>query len=463
MQMTFPQKSGSRRWLLLLLLAFAAGSCHRKIYNTSNYYSYTSGPLVKKLPDNQKFISWNVLFVPGTSNADRTAQYFFLQNYLREYIVQQNALNHTNFDVTTDYVFCPCDTNLYNYSAQALEGTGQAPAQPSPPKKGIGPSGGLVLVSPNHSFDKDSVLRGRGKGSEPAPVYTVDNGKILAVMDTGLDTLYFASVWKSLLWSDPTRPKTLRNFVYYENGRPLDYFFDDDTLKHGTAVTAIALDALDKAIAPLQRNPRLMVLKVLDAAGNGSTFSVSCALSYATQQHATLINASLGYYSTMEIDSVLRFYVKGCDTANPTPIPIMAAAGNTRGVHTGPLCGPTPDSNQLTASRLFYPACFNQEFKNVYSVTGLQNSRQACIYQNYSSTYVNIGVVNDSTRNCCSFQPFPESIQYEGSSFATPVVSGRMLGRYMKTAGSVLPDAFLKISGTQSGTVVTKDGRFLVY
>ena len=68
--------------------------------------------------------------------------------------------------------------------------------------------------------------------------------------------------------------------------------------------------------------------------GKGNTFSVSCGLSYAVQKQATLVNASLGYYSHGQVDPILLHYVRLCNDANPDPIPILAAAGNIAGSDT---------------------------------------------------------------------------------------------------------------------------------
>src|SRR6185295_9672097 len=141
---------------------------------------------------------------------------------------------------------------------------------------------------------------------------------------------------------------TLTNFL---PGQETRGFFDDHIKKHGTAVTAIALRALETANA----YPRIMILKALDSNKTGSVFSVSCALSYAAQNNVTVINASLGYYSQGPVDPILQKYVLLCTNRQPNPAFVFAAAGNTRGDRNqGNFCLVPPASNELGHPDFFY-------------------------------------------------------------------------------------------------------------
>jgi subtilisin family serine protease len=332
-------------------------------------------------------------------------------------------------------------------TAVPVLGSGQAfqpPPTPPPPPGGSGNdiaytaslNNPLNIDMPVKAGDPNNPNAGPSKRLSLKPL-PVDNSKILAIMDTGLDTSYFSQPMAEILWSDPNKP-TLRNFTFNNPVLSLDYFEDDHPGKHGTGVTGIAINSLGQT----PRYPRIMVLKVLDNAETGTTFNVSCALSYAVQQHATLVNASLGYYNLKgDIDSVLLHYANLCNSNQADSIFVFSAAGNLPNPHTGKFCSTPSSGNELVAangiSRLFYPACFSDRLPNIISITGLLDLTSSCFYQNYSSKYVSAGVLN-TIQNCCTF-PIPSmNLAFEGSSFSTPVASGQVMGCLLNTAiGSV--------------------------
>jgi hypothetical protein len=235
---------------------------------------------------------------------------------------------------------------------------------------------------------------------------------------------------------------------------------DDDAHLHGTAVTTVALTEFEKVSNNDKPLPRVMVLKVLDERGLGSGFSVSCALSYVAQEKATLINASLGYYSKGVVDSILLHYVELC--TKKESIPMLAAAGNKHGIHNpGAYCGPKDNARQLTDKNTFDPASYSFKNSNVISVTTLNSPSKPCHFQNFSKDYVDVGVVNNSTTNCCTFSvPFLNR-GYEGSSFATPFVSGNIMA-CLTGSGATLASCQLTWSAISDGsTPVTRGGKFI--
>lgn len=455
--------------LIYISLIIFSGSCH-SYYSGKAPTTRPDTPTRPYNPQAAKWLDWNILFKPGTNAASQNQAMNKLNQYIRDYINTYNDSTGNHFAIDQYLFNCPCDSLLWNLSAIPLAGSGQAPVPPPNPKSGggVGGSGDAVAyVNPNNSFTMDSTMAQQDtiytNGKVQLEASSIDDSKTLAVMDTGLDSTLFEKRFAGLLWSAP-EGQTLRNFQFFNNGQPLDYYFDDETNKHGTAVTAIALQALESMNPSLHVKPRVMVLKVLDNHKTGSTFTVSCALSYAIQKQATLVNASLGYYSTGEVDSVLRHYLKLCSQAAPHPIQVLAAAGNLPGSHDKPLCHDADNGNELNRTRLFYPACFNVDFTNIISVTGLSSSGMACFYQNYSSSFVTVGVVtNPGSGNCCKFPVEFLKSGYEGSSFATPVISGEIMGCLLGTVGAVSPNCLGTISNTQSVKKVTIDGRYVNY
>lgn len=456
------------RCSLFVLSVVLFYSCNNKINPNPSYSSYPpfDSIFVKYQPQKEKWLNWNILFAPGTTEARRTQTMDSIEKYVSHWI--SNSTN-PSFQVTHFYFSCPCDPQLTNYTATPLFGMSGAPNPPPNPGKGIGGSGdGVEYVNTNNQIVLDST------GEYPDPpknkmifnTTSVDDSKILAVMDTGLDTAYFLTHFQDLLWTDKTG-QNIRNFQFFENGRLIDYYFDDDKHKHGTAVTTLALKAFEKFDGQNTAKPRFMILKVLDENKRGSTFTVSCALSYVRQHPATLVNASLGYYG--EADSILLKY--SGDISNPAqnPIPVISAAGNIPGVHTDDsLCDMPLKRNILNSSNLFYPACFSDSFSNFITVTGLSNAVTSCYYQNYSSQYVNVGVItNPGTSICCKFLvPFNTVKGYEGSSFATPIVSGQVMACLMASPGRSLQtclDLISPVPGSIPANPATKQGRTLTY
>jgi hypothetical protein len=405
------------------------------------------------LDTSRKWVDWNVLFESNSTQADRQRILADMKNSIIQYVMDWNTRNGMFASTNIQYWACPCDTLLYNFSATTPVGAAGLAASPPPKPGNKTPATGdaVKFINQNNSFLKDELLdnldkkyAGKVDSNRKFKLInsTIDDSKILAVMDTGLDSSLFVNNFHGLLWNAPQGEITYRNFQYFNNFRPFDYCFDDDSNKHGSAVTAIALQALEGFPLP-KIKPRVMVLKVLDQNRVGTTFTVSCALSYAVQKHATLVNASLGYYHTpgMEIDSVLRNYIGLCDSASPS-LPVIAAAGNLLVPHLLGLCTTiTSKANELNMNNRFFPGCFSVDFPNVICVTGLQTTKMPCFYQNGSDRYVNIGVVTNpethplTPSKCCIFPVSFYPPGYTGSSFATPVVSGKIMAALLTVPG----------------------------
>ena len=411
----------------------------------------------------KRWLSWNILFHENASDEDKNNFIIELETKINHHISAYNNNTGRNFKVDYHVIHCPCDPRLSNINATKSTDASGYTQPPPPPKTG----GSADIVSLNNPIDHDPPIRGGIYADSiiekkvPLTVKSVDKSKILAVMDTGLDPDLFGSGFNDLLWSDPDSNITIRNFQFYHNMQPPDYSMDDNAHIHGTAVTTIALQEFEKAAGSDKPKPSIMVLKVLDEEGKGNTFSVSCGLSYAVQKKATLVNASLGYYSRGKADAILLHYVGLCNSARPVPIPILAAAGNVRGVHNAnSLCNTGNNGNELTKLNTFDPASFSKSIPNVISITTIQNPKTPCFYQNYSSGYVNVGVVNGTGPNCCKF-PVPFlPFGYEGSSFATPFVSGKMMACMMD--GGTQTSCRYQWSTAPSGTAtITRDGKYL--
>jgi hypothetical protein len=409
--------------------------------------------------------TWNVLFKPGTDRNKRSQALLDVENAL---IDQFNSLNPrlNGYRINFRVFYCVCDSLLYNIDAQLLNGNGESVTSPPPPPPSGG-SGDVQFVSFNNKMvDVDDSLAQVLLPDSIRKDYSLTDrrptklgSQILAVIDTGLDTTFFSSEILRIIWRDDGAPTIFS--VINPSGTGL--LMDDHLGKHGTVVTGLALQALKENVASLagatgNENilPRIMSIKALDKDKRGSTFTVSCALSYAIQHHAALVNASLGYYGSAGlVDSVFRHYVNLCGEG-AKPITIFAAAGNIPGGRLqNQICLQAPPGNALSPSRMFYPACFSLEFNHVLAITGLKDTHSSCYYQNYSSTYVSLGVKPDAV--CCHFGlPFAMG---EGTSFATPVATGTSLGFILN--GHAVSDFLAAVSRETTPPVATKDGKYI--
>jgi hypothetical protein len=436
---------------------------------------------------------WSPAAAPGVNtNARQTGNvridspdvYYrnFAVNYYSSYLTPRIGNHKFKVRNTTEH-FCSChDTLLWNLTADlVIGGSGQsAPNPPSPVDKG-GVQGGAFKQLDNNSdvhksVMKETVLDLNGWITFPDPWAPVSK-EVLAIIDTGIDTTLFDShIYGPLLSSGEA------GAINVMPGADSTNYGDDEEVRHGSAVAAIALKSYYERCGQTKNLPRLLVLKALDKNGYGSTFSISCALSYAVRRQVTAINASLGYWGNQ--DSVLNHYLRLCADAM---IPVIAAAGNDTLEHNKSLCWDSVSNrtrlgSDPASSRLFYPACLSID-PNFYviTVTGMSSLINPCRYQFYSSRYVNIGVVNQDPTSpfgkvktfpadiCCGFKvPFiSSSYVLDGSSFATPVVSGQLLYEMQGKARNRNPDHWLnmldlKTTSPSPQAPFTMGGRYII-
>ena len=365
------------------------------------------------------WINWNILFPAGTTSAEREKLIGNIEILIRQTLTDSiNARgNCLNGGVVFKIHTCICDSLLVLLQGDLdLWGTtGSNTNPPKPPDPGASGGGGTLVdvneeisLPDNLQITVDSTSKERPEGT------SIQKKFRLAILDTGIDpSLFFPGTIEQLFWNDPN--VGLSNFLIGAN--PHDYK-DDNLGRHGSAVTALALRQFRRDL------PGLMILKVLDRNGKGSAFTLSCALSYTAQNKAQLVNASLGYFG--KSDPILNHYVnRNVEKGNY----LIAAAGNVPGNHNqNELCSNSQNPEGLLGNdKLFFPACYMTQPQRLISVTGLKYLSLSCYYQNYSKTYVHLGFIN--TQNCCTYDvAFLRAI--EGSSFATPIVAGR-IGNFM--------------------------------
>lgn len=441
------------RYLLIpVVVAYLSVSCNRKINkNLETHITRIDSPQV----------SWNILFAAGTNATARNAAIKDIQDSILNYYRNFNTSHRENYTLEFNpIVWCPCDSLLYNISFSAINGVGQSVIPPPPGMPAPAGSGNLVSVANisdniaiNELNKKDTIeMRRRAIVRK----FAIDSSKVLAIIDSGIDTTLFEAGIKNLMWQDRVNP-TIYNFLPFQ---PLQDFSDQTREKHGSAVTAVAVKAIEKA----SHYPKIMILKALNRENQGSIFSVSCALSYAIQKKANIINMSLGYYGSA--DSILRHYLELCKLASPE-IDVVAAAGNTSGAHNpSDLCNNNSlnNHNLLNGKRMFYPACFITEFDNIISVTQLAKPNEPCFYQNYSNHLVSLGIIDNA--NCCAIKvgfAIGNPQYFEGSSFATPVASGLKMMTKLKANTPTSNTMWNSLISSEPLQNVTIEGKYIKY
>ncbi len=102
----------------------------------------------------------------------------------------------------------------------------------------------------------------------------------------------------------------------------------------------------------------------------------------------------------------------------------------------------------------------------VVSVTGMSSPEIPCHFQNFSDRYVSIGVLNKKN-SCCGFGlPFIDpTLVLEGSSFATPVISGQLGLKILRTGPHRYAAEYIQTLAPVkiASGFHTWDGQYIVY
>jgi len=308
---------------------------------------------------------------------------------------------------------------------------------------------GLIDMGFNYRLEKD-LTNGkleRFSFSEPAEEYNKDETPlVVGVLDTGIakDQLPKRYRWKN---NAPTNDPGASCFG--GDGRDFvantDTPWDDDPQWHGSAVTALLLKQVQSG-AYAGRNVQIMPLKVLDKTGWGSVFHTMCALQYARYHKVKLLNLSLGAYAPTgeatlgPLRTLMRqmsaegttFLVAAGNPSNPADQLAQSAPGNVR------------DLNERGINT-FYPAIWssrpaagadNLNENGVIPVTTISKTPTAvppC--QNFGMQHVRLGVVGEQG---CAFV-VPNYGGQLGSSFATPVATGRIVRALLDLGTATTP------------------------
>ncbi|MFK8161362.1 MAG: S8 family serine peptidase [Lewinella sp.] len=199
---------------------------------------------------------------------------------------------------------------------------------------------GKEEVEPNYYLNPDRqhiIPQPKISGGLPPNFNVLVSGKTaapvdIAVLDSGMDYIYQEANHpqggaRLFLWENPAPNSSKDPFCFDDDLIGWDFVNNDnspfDDHSHGTHITSrIAIQLT--TYAP-DVNYRFMPLKILDENGVGNSFNAACAVLYAAENGADVINASWGFYG--EDDKILR---KAFEFAESKNVVTIGSAGNER-------------------------------------------------------------------------------------------------------------------------------------
>lgn len=171
---------------------------------------------------------------------------------------------------------------------------------------------------------------------------------------------------------------------------------------HGTYVAQIATENIKP------EDIHLMDLRIFKKDGTGTLFNGLCAISFAIQNDADVINMSWGGYF-MDVDTLFLNYIR---EAKANDVTVIASAGND-----------TIDTDHC----LHFPSGFNSPvfgtLGNVLGVASLNDTEDdLAYYSNYGSTTVGIATSQGDI----------DGTIFEGTSFSAPIVTNHVIQMIIK-------------------------------
>ena len=208
--------------------------------------------------------------------------------------------------------------------------------------------------------------------------------------------------------------------------------------------------------------PHIVPMRVLDENNKGDLYGLMCAMETARKNDIKVFNMSLGYYGSA--DSVFKAYLK---RAIDNGVWIVTAAGNRT-----PTEPDTVNRNLDSMNPKFYPASFSGEpgFDKLLVATTvlLKPDREimSSTRQNYDKKRV-FGILADDVRNTTEgrFSLVTSTISGSqgwlifGSSYATPVLTGRLARLLANNPSTSLTDLMGTMQRGDSGNQV-KDNKY---
>lgn len=347
-------------------------------------------------------------------------------------------------DVNTKSVCESCDSSLRLLGGAGIATFIQTQTTCTQGKTNCGPSGGgnglywslNFPVQFTDSIDKENQVTDLIPNRQPTK-----SDVVIAVFDTGDDpdemllNNHFYTAPADSISCKGINGNAGWNFVSDTKDWRDDYFANGGS-KHGTVVSGFIVNQ-EKEYG--ENGIRILPVKVHDSNGRSDLYHILCGIAYAQKLGANIINASFGFYAPKyrQTDAglmpdvsatLLKAYMQHYLTDNK--IIMVAASGNKDDANEKLIY---PSMNPLGVRNLdsvsFYPASLAPELWNVIAVTTINNS-MVCPDQNYSSHVVDIGVFAD--KDFVFQNPIATSEAVIGTSFATPIVTGKIAANYFR-------------------------------
>jgi hypothetical protein len=363
----------------------------------------------------------------------------------------------------TDIILLFDSTLLLHLENQTVGSNGGGPSP--------GPAGmnGPTLYSSNYrTGNHDSTRRTFAGRDLKIPVInynwpkpTATDALTVAVFDSGLDSAgasVVATVGPSC-FDAPAGMSSTHGWNFVDNNANTQ---DDMPDKHGTKVSKIILNQVQRYGG---NNVNILPVKIFDSNGQGTLFATLCGVAYASGTGARIVNASFGFYhyaesdttSSLKVETMLNAFLK--KYLNSAGMALVAAAGNDDSGEDAIFqsISHTTAYRYLDANR-FYPAYFSKTFPNIIAVTTVSaKTQKPSPLENASKTTVDIGAQCDVIAPDGSYvfvDPIvrpqtPNTVNtITGSSFAAPVVTGRIAALYSKLTNKTDKQVFVPTLNT---------------
>lgn len=261
------------------------------------------------------------------------------------------------------------------------------------------------------------------KNERPSRPHIDGDSITVAVFDTGLRPDLKSSYTTAV---PSCMPGGSLGWNFFDKNDKTD---DDHPSQHGSTVTKFITDL---EIQYGKQRINILPVKIHNRLGKSDLFSVLCGFAYAANCGAKIINASFGFYASKASQApvILSQFVQKHLTDNN--ILLVAAAGNVDVDQT--VGGPITNDIRNLEHHPFFPACLSKTHENVLAITTVSNKEMAVSpSQNFSNLVVDAGVDCDQIiQNDFRFQSPTNSTDFIiGSSYAAPIVTGKIAQHYM--------------------------------
>ena len=255
-------------------------------------------------------------------------------------------------------------------------------------------------------------------------IVSSNSGVSIAVLDTGIDPSF--SVFSTPFLYDSSVTGACNEPSGYDFVNRNANAFDDDPLKHGSAVSYVIYNELTSRNIPFQ----ILPVKVADAQGKSTFFWTFCGLLYAIHHNVDVINMSLGWTSYDPHAHAMFSQLIGSTSAI-----IVASAGNN------------DSDNDLIPH---YPSNF--QHSNVISFAASNvDQTSATIYSNYGANTVDFFAVGNKIY--FPLLPTQNVVSHNGTSFAAPLGTSRVaeliLGNYGDMIAALRQEFSVRVSFTK--------------